>query len=197
MLLASRNNANDGTFNGEPEYVKRFAYLNKTPDFKPLIQYGFIELVHDASNVLAKCNTEESRGEKEESKAEENNAEQVGLIFNFWKQTLNHPKAVLDAKRKKLIEARLKDGYPAKTLCNAISGCSLSPYHMGFNDSGTKYDGLDLIFRDAGKVDQFIGYFDKPPKPVGNQARIESINESSADQFLNGENPFSGHTVEH
>jgi len=64
MLLASRNSANDGTFNGEPEYVKRFAYLNKTPDFKPLIQYGFIEPVQDASNVLAECNTEERREEK-------------------------------------------------------------------------------------------------------------------------------------
>lgn len=65
MLLASRNNANDGTFNGDPEYVKRFAYLNSTPDFKPLIQYGFIEAVQDASNVLATCNTEERRGEIE------------------------------------------------------------------------------------------------------------------------------------
>lgn len=64
MLLASRNNANDGTFNGDPEYVKRFAYLNSTPDFKPLIQYDFIELVQDASTVLASCNTEERREEK-------------------------------------------------------------------------------------------------------------------------------------
>lgn len=64
MLLASRNNANDGTFNGDPEYVKRFAYLNSTPDFKPLIKYGFIEPLHDASTVLASCNTEERREEK-------------------------------------------------------------------------------------------------------------------------------------
>lgn len=68
MLLASRNNANDGTFNGDPEYVKRFAYLNSTPDFKPLIKYGFVELVQDASTMLASCNTEERR---EEEKREE------------------------------------------------------------------------------------------------------------------------------
>lgn len=71
MLLASRNNANDGTFNGEPEYVKRFAYLNKTPDFKPLIQYGFIEPVQDASSVLAECNTEERRGEENRDRVEQ------------------------------------------------------------------------------------------------------------------------------
>lgn len=66
MLLASRDKANDGTFNGEPEYVKRYGYLNSKPDFKPLIQHGFIELVQDASAMLAPCNTEtETETEKE------------------------------------------------------------------------------------------------------------------------------------
>lgn len=58
MLLAARDNANDGSFDGDPEFIKRFAYLNAKPDFKQLIEYGFIELVQDASNVLAECNTE-------------------------------------------------------------------------------------------------------------------------------------------
>lgn len=76
MLLASRNNANDGSFNGDPEYVKRFAYLNTKPDFKPLIQYNFIELVQDASVVLASCNTEERR-------EEENRSAEKPLKFSF------------------------------------------------------------------------------------------------------------------
>ncbi len=63
MLLASRNKAMDGTFNGDPEYIKRFAYLNSKPDFKPLINHDFIECVADASNVLAFCTTEERRVE--------------------------------------------------------------------------------------------------------------------------------------
>lgn len=65
MLLAARNNDNDGTFNGDPEYIKRFAYLNSKPNFKPLLDNGFIELVQDASTVLATCNTEKSREETE------------------------------------------------------------------------------------------------------------------------------------
>jgi hypothetical protein len=81
MLLASRNNANDGTFNGDPEYVKRFAYLNSTPDFKPLIQYGFIEVLQDASNMLATCNTEERRGETETDKPK--------AAFSFKTELLN------------------------------------------------------------------------------------------------------------
>jgi len=58
MLLAGRNSENDGSFDGDPEYIKRFAYLNSKPDFKQLIELDFIELVQDASNMLAKCNTE-------------------------------------------------------------------------------------------------------------------------------------------
>lgn len=70
MLLAARNDANDGTFNGDPEYVRRFGYLNSEPNFKPLIDYGFIELLHDASAVIAPCNTEQSRAETEQSRGE-------------------------------------------------------------------------------------------------------------------------------
>jgi ribosomal protein L19E len=70
MLLASRDRANDGTFNADPKYIQRVAYLNAKPNFKPLIDNGFLTVEQDASNVLAKCNTEERRGETEESRGE-------------------------------------------------------------------------------------------------------------------------------
>jgi hypothetical protein len=68
MLLASRNEKQDGSFNGDPEYVKRFAYLNTSPNFKPLIDYNFIELLQDDSAVLADCDTEKRREEAEKEK---------------------------------------------------------------------------------------------------------------------------------
>lgn len=74
MLLASRNSDNDGTFNGDPEYVKRFGYLNSKPDFKPLIELGFIEVVQDASKMLDQCNTE----------TEKRRAESVALSLPDW-----------------------------------------------------------------------------------------------------------------
>jgi len=70
MLLAARDTANDGSFNGDPEYVRRFGYLNSKPDFKQLIEYGFIEVVQDASITLAECNTEKRREETEQSRGE-------------------------------------------------------------------------------------------------------------------------------
>ena len=70
MLLAARDKANDGSFNGDPEYVKRFGYLNSKPEFKQLIEFNFIELLQDASAALAECNTEKRREETEQSRGE-------------------------------------------------------------------------------------------------------------------------------
>lgn len=89
----------------------------------------------------------------------------VGAVFDHWRETMNHPRAVLDTKRRKVVESRLRDGYTQEQLCIAISGCALSPFHMGENDNGVRYDGLDLILRDAAKVDQFVAMFENPPKP--------------------------------
>lgn len=117
--------------------------------------------------------------------------EQVSAVFDCWRQTMGHQKSVLDDKRRKIIEARLSDGYPPESLCKAIRGCSKSPFHMGMNDRGARYDGLDLILRDGAKVDQFIGYDENPPRPQGKQAHIESINRSVVDEFVNGPGSFS------
>ena len=47
MLIASRH---DGQIPNDPLYLKRVAYLNTEPDFKPLIDCGFVEC---ASTMLA------------------------------------------------------------------------------------------------------------------------------------------------
>jgi hypothetical protein len=47
MMIASRN---EGRVPNNPHYVKRVAYLDKLPDFKPLIDCGFLEIsLADAS----------------------------------------------------------------------------------------------------------------------------------------------------
>ncbi len=75
-------------------------------------------------------------------------------LFNYWKETLNHPKAKLDKKRKAKIEQALKD-YPIDTLKAAVDGCKRSNFHMGQNPLGAIHDGIDLIFRDAEHVERF------------------------------------------
>jgi hypothetical protein len=77
-------------------------------------------------------------------------------VFECWKDVMKHPRSHLDDKRLRLIVARLKEGYTKEDLCLAITGCSASKFHMGENDGGKVYDSIELIFRDAGKVDWFV-----------------------------------------
>ena len=84
-------------------------------------------------------------------------------IFDFWISSTGHVRAKLDPNRIKQISGALKLGYTVEDIKSAITGCTLSAYHMGENESGCRYDSLALILRDAGKIDQFIGYFNSPP----------------------------------
>jgi len=52
MLIASRN---DGNVPDNPAYVQRVAYLNKKPDFKPLVSCGFLEPGPDMLADASRC----------------------------------------------------------------------------------------------------------------------------------------------
>jgi len=45
--------------------------------------------------------------------------------------------------------------YGVETCMEAIAGCKLSPFHQGDNDRGRKYDDVELILRDAAKIERF------------------------------------------
>lgn len=115
MVLASRNSDNDGTFNGDPEYVKRFAYLNSKPDFKPLLDNNFLELTQDASMALADCNTEKRREETEQSRADARCP--IEKIVSAYHRLLpNNPVCkVLNTSRRNAIKARWVEA--AKLSC--------------------------------------------------------------------------------
>jgi len=85
----------------------------------------------------------------------ETQADPVTDIFKFWQIAMNHPNAVFDNKRKSTITKALKN-YNAEQLKAAITGCAKSAWHMGKNDKQKVYDGLDLIFRNADKIEGFI-----------------------------------------
>ena len=100
-------------------------------------------------------------------------------IFDHWKSTLGHDRAKLDQKRSKQITSALALGYSVEDLCNAITGCSLSPFHMGDNEKGQRYDTLDLILRNAEKIDQFIGFYRNPPKPINGKTQRQIDSEAT------------------
>lgn len=73
MLIASRNN---GHVPNDPDYLRRVAYLNKAPNFKPLIDIGFLELASDCNQMLADARPE--REIEEETEADNKPVKKTG-----------------------------------------------------------------------------------------------------------------------
>ena len=82
---------------------------------------------------------------------------QEKLIFEYWLKVMdkNPKRAILNEKRKKAIKARLKEGYTAEGIMEAIDGCKLDPFSMGQNNRGKAYNDIELICRDGSKLEHF------------------------------------------
>ncbi len=80
----------------------------------------------------------------------------VRAVFEYWRQVMGHPQALLDTKRSRAIAARIKSGYSVEQLKQAIDGCKASPWHQGQNERHQVYDDIELICRDAKRVEAFI-----------------------------------------
>lgn len=87
-------------------------------------------------------------------------------VFVHWQQVWNHPSTKLDRKRRKRIEARLKD-FSTDQLRDAISGFTNSPWHNGTDPKGqgTVYDSIDTLLRDNAQVEKGMALFAHPPRP--------------------------------
>jgi hypothetical protein len=94
----------------------------------------------------------------------------VERVFEHWKSVHGHPKAKLDAKRKRVVAAALAT-YPADELCEAIGGYLHSPHHMGANDRGTRYDDIELFLRDAKHIDMGLAFARNPPSNLSKLTR--------------------------
>ena len=120
---------------------------------------------------------EEIREENKELSVSTKHDETVKNIFAVWCEKMNSPRSRLDANRKRLIVNALKK-YTENDLIAAITGCAMSPFHMGINPDGKKYNGLDLILRNAEKIEQFIGFSTNPPAQRQQQAGYD-FNDTS------------------
>ncbi|QBR84713.1 hypothetical protein E3983_10260 [Legionella israelensis] len=91
-------------------------------------------------------------------------------IFQYWQEIMNHPKAKLDKKRKKIIKDALELGYSIGELKQAIDGCSKTPHNMGKNDRHQIYDDIGLILRDSDHIERFINNSNINPHTNGDQS---------------------------
>jgi len=128
----------------------------------PLINSSFFECLQDASTLLAPCLPREEKEKRREEKEKSNVKLQATLtdevisIFEYWQTTMNHHRAHLDDKRKKIIKSAIKIGYSIDDIKLAITGCSKTPHNIGENDAKQRYDGLHIILKDADNIDRFI-----------------------------------------
>ena len=97
------------------------------------------------------------------SKASSVPEEHILQVFDYWKIVMNKSRrAVLSDERRILIGAAIHD-YGLESALEAIRGCSMSSFHMGGNKQRKRYDSLELIFRNAEKVEGFLQIADENP----------------------------------
>lgn len=73
-------------------------------------------------------------------------------VSTFWTGRGRKPRLTDD--RSKLITAAVNE-FGIDVVKGAITGCSLSPWHMGQNPSRTLYTSIELILRDAPHIEKF------------------------------------------
>ena len=115
--------------------------------------------------TINQSNTEQSN--KSDNRSKE--------IFEFWCETMSKNRSAFSPKRKKVIEARLKDGYPIDEIKTAIINCSNTPHNMGRNENNKEYNDIELICRSSEKLEQF-----RDNAGVTNESHQQS-NQSYAD----------------
>ncbi len=118
-------------------------------------------------------NVQTEVGSAPEAKRPSEKKTAITEIFEYWKTTMNHTAAKLDAKREKAIGDALKIGYSVDQLKAAVMGCSVTPFNCGENDRNTRFDGLGIIFKNADQIDRFIQNAVQPIQPKRNTAQAE------------------------
>ncbi len=87
-------------------------------------------------------------------------------IFNYWKSVMNKDNSSrLNKKRESAIKARMKEGYSALDIKQAIDGCSNTPHNMGQNENGELYNDLELICRNGSNLERFMGNVNRISAP--------------------------------
>ena len=126
-----------------------------------------------------------SEGKGRESKGEEKTLKgpvelkldsgPVDRVFEHWRSEFQHPKAVLDPKRRKSIQRAL-ESYDEPTLRQAITGYKFSPHHMGQNEQRTVYDDIELFLRSSSHVEKGLQFARAPP--VAAKSAVEIAREN-------------------
>lgn len=139
------------------ESIKTSRTLSKAFEpFQTLISE--IETLSTTPVTLRKDEVEDEREVEDEKEIEPrppDKSDWPEIVFKEWQKVLKHPKTSLDKKREDRIKARIKDGFSLEELLAVPRGVLKSPYHLGQNETNTRYDGINTIYRDREQVEKF------------------------------------------
>lgn len=124
------------------------------------------------------CRADARRGEVDQK---------IDEVFSCYEK--HHPRSKLTEDRRKMIRARLKEGYSVEDLCKAIDGLHLSPHHRGENDRGTVYLDIQYAMRDGRSVARCMALYERPPTATSS---VSLFNERASDEFLEALDAMEG-----
>ena len=86
---------------------------------------------------------------------------------------------VFAPKTRKHVEARLREGFTADELCEAIDAMFECPHNLGQNEQGVAYLALDLVVRDATQVEKYRAMRERPTVAPAKDRRLAALDQAS------------------
>lgn len=134
---------------------------------------------NDCSGPIKEISIEENQ-KKEQTKSvrdlqEEELDRQARGVFDYWVRVMGMGRGTEfeSCGRDTKVKARLRKGFSAADLRQAIMGCRESPFHMGENPSGAIHNDLELICRD----DKHVRYFTSIAEKAQTTSAVGRIRE--------------------
>jgi hypothetical protein len=113
----------------------------------------------------------------------------AGIVVGYWMAKFNHPKALVDEKRERIVISRLREnGDDFGELLYAFDGAAKDHYVNGEKD-GTKHDDIEFLLRNRGNVERFANLSKKY------QAGVPHPTAEKYKSILAGEAQLNGNGV--
>lgn len=109
---------------------------------------------HSDGKAMANASQDDGPNPNPNPKKEQRASSDAQRVFDAWRESTGKDRAVFDGKRKSIVKARLKE-FPVEDLILAVQGWKNSPFHRGENDRQKVYNELELLLRNAAKVEEF------------------------------------------
>lgn len=104
---------------------------------------------------LAQVLDEVAQGTRKRITREQSRKLLAGIVVGYWMAKFNHPKALVDNKRERLVMKQLEEnGDNLDELLYALDGAAREPYVNGQKD-GTPHDDIEFLLRNRGQIERF------------------------------------------